>query len=195
MGDRLVVRQPPGEANALGRILFMFPNEHAVYLHDTPARGLFAASRRAFSHGCVRVEQPMRLAELVMGGASAGWTTGRLQSLLGRDGADGLPAPHDPDSSRIFHRIRRRIRRLAGSRRHIRNRAARRRHDCAGRVKIELSALKVYRGRVSFFRVLCFLRHTMTSRRAAPREPSRRGGGAFGVAARRGSEGDNSFGV
>jgi murein L,D-transpeptidase YcbB/YkuD len=83
VGDRLVVRQPPGEANALGRILFMFPNEHAVYLHDTPARGLFAASRRAFSHGCVRVEQPMRLAELVMGGASAGWTILRLQSLLG----------------------------------------------------------------------------------------------------------------
>jgi len=83
VGNRLVVRQPSGEANALGRILFMFPNEHAVYLHDTPARGLFAASRRAFSHGCVRVEQPMRLAELVMGGASAGWTTGRLQSLLG----------------------------------------------------------------------------------------------------------------
>ena len=83
VGDRLVVRQPPGAANALGRILFMFPNEHAVYLHDTPARGLFAASRRAFSHGCVRVEQPMRLAELVMGGASAGWTTQRLQSLVG----------------------------------------------------------------------------------------------------------------
>ncbi len=83
VGDRLIVRQPPGEANALGRILFMFPNEHAVYLHDTPARGLFAASRRAFSHGCVRVEGPMRLAELVMGGASAGWTTMRLQSLLG----------------------------------------------------------------------------------------------------------------
>ncbi len=83
VGDRLVVRQPPGEANALGRILFMFPNEHSVYLHDTPARALFAASRRAFSHGCVRVEQPMRLAELVMGGASAGWTTGRLQSLFG----------------------------------------------------------------------------------------------------------------
>jgi murein L,D-transpeptidase YcbB/YkuD len=82
-GDRLVVRQPPGEGNALGRIAFMFPNEHGVYLHDTPARGLFAAPRRAFSHGCVRVEQPMQLAELVMGGASAGWPHARLQSLLG----------------------------------------------------------------------------------------------------------------
>ena len=83
VGDRLVVRQPPGEANALGRILFMFPNEHAVYLHDTPARGLFAASRRAFSHGCVRVEQPMRLAELFMGGATAGWTPGACNRCSG----------------------------------------------------------------------------------------------------------------
>ncbi len=83
VGNRLIVRQPPGEANALGRILFMFPNEYAVYLHDTPARGLFAAARRALSHGCVRVEEPMQLAELVMGGASAGWTIPRLQSLLG----------------------------------------------------------------------------------------------------------------
>ena len=82
-GGRLIVRQPPGAGNALGRIAFMFPNEHGVYLHDTPARGLFAAPRRAFSHGCVRVEQPMRLAELVMGGASAGWSQARLQSLWG----------------------------------------------------------------------------------------------------------------
>ena len=82
-GGQLVVRQPPGEGNALGRIAFMFPNEHGVYLHDTPARWLFAAPRRAFSHGCVRVELRMRLAELVMGGASAGWSQARLQSLWG----------------------------------------------------------------------------------------------------------------
>ncbi|HEY1941067.1 MAG TPA: L,D-transpeptidase family protein [Roseiarcus sp.] len=81
VGDRLIVKQPPGEANALGRILFMFPNEHAVYLHDTPLRSLFASERRAFSHGCVRVEQPMRLAQLVMG---SGWTVGRLKALIGK---------------------------------------------------------------------------------------------------------------
>ena len=84
VGDHMVVRQPPGEGNALGRILFMFPNEHAVYLHDTPGRALFASARRDFSHGCVRVEQPMRLAELVMGGAASGWSLGRLQALLGK---------------------------------------------------------------------------------------------------------------
>ena len=93
VGDHLVVRQPPGEENALGRILFMFPNEHAVYLHDTPGRALFASARRAFSHGCVRVEQPMRLAELVMGGERSGWTLARLQSLLGK-AERTVPLPH-----------------------------------------------------------------------------------------------------
>lgn len=85
VGDRLVVEQPPGEANALGRILFMFPNEHAVYLHDTPTRGLFATQRRAYSHGCIRVEAPARLAELVMGGAARGWTAARVQSMVGAE--------------------------------------------------------------------------------------------------------------
>ncbi|MGD0721468.1 MAG: L,D-transpeptidase family protein [Roseiarcus sp.] len=82
-GDTITVRQPPGEHNALGHLLFMFPNEHAIYLHDTPSRGLFAAQRRAFSHGCVRVDDPMRLGELAMGGAAAGWTQARLRALEG----------------------------------------------------------------------------------------------------------------
>ena len=84
-GDRIVVRQPPGETNALGRILFMFPNDHSVYLHDTPSRGLFNLAERALSHGCVRLESPMALAELVMGGERAGWSQERLQSLVGGD--------------------------------------------------------------------------------------------------------------
>jgi murein L,D-transpeptidase YcbB/YkuD len=75
------VRQPPGERNALGNIKFMFPNEHAVYLHDTPSRSLFASARRAFSHGCVRVDDPMAFAESVLGGS---WTAGRVKSLVGR---------------------------------------------------------------------------------------------------------------
>ena len=83
VGKELEVDQPPGEGNALGRILFMFPNEHAVYLHDTPSRGLFATARRAYSHGCVRVEQPMRLAEVLMGGAEKGWSADRVESLVG----------------------------------------------------------------------------------------------------------------
>jgi len=59
-------RQGPGAANALGHVKFMFPNEHSVYLHDTPSRHLFARSARAFSHGCVRVEGPMTLAERLL---------------------------------------------------------------------------------------------------------------------------------
>ena len=80
VGRTVAIRQPPGERNALGHVKFMFPNEHAVYLHDTPSRGLFVNERRAFSHGCVRVQDPFRLAEAVMG---AGWSSGRLRSMVG----------------------------------------------------------------------------------------------------------------
>lgn len=59
-------RQPPGGGNALGRVKFMFPNKHAVYLHDTPTRNLFARSVRAYSHGCVRVDRPMEFADALM---------------------------------------------------------------------------------------------------------------------------------
>jgi murein L,D-transpeptidase YcbB/YkuD len=62
---RLVQR--PGPDNALGRIKFMFPNEHAVYLHDTPSRDLFERDSRAFSSGCIRVENPFELAEQLIG--------------------------------------------------------------------------------------------------------------------------------
>lgn len=80
-GNTISVRQPPGERNALGFIKFMFPNQHSVYLHDTPSRGLFSADRRAFSHGCVRVDQPFRLAEFVLG--DQGYTEERLRRLIG----------------------------------------------------------------------------------------------------------------
>ena len=80
-GNAVSVRQPPGAGNALGYIKFMFPNDHAVYLHDTPNRGLFGSAQRAFSHGCVRVEQPFALGGEIIGG---GWTEARLKSLIGR---------------------------------------------------------------------------------------------------------------
>ncbi len=79
---RIAVRQPPGERNALGFIKFMFPNQHSVYLHDTPTRNLFSADRRAFSHGCVRVDQPFRLAEVVLG--DAGYDEERIRKLIGK---------------------------------------------------------------------------------------------------------------
>ena len=79
---RMIVRQPPGERNALGRIKFMFPNEHAVYLHDTPTRGLFVNDRRAYSHGCVRVDQPFKFAEIVLGKEN-GWNEDKVKRLIG----------------------------------------------------------------------------------------------------------------
>ncbi len=56
------LRQGPGPGNALGRVKFMFPNRHNIYLHDTPSRSLFSRETRAFSHGCVRVHRPLELA-------------------------------------------------------------------------------------------------------------------------------------
>lgn len=63
---QLRLRQRPGPRNSLGRIKFSFPNENDVYMHATPAQALFARSRRDFSHGCVRVEDPVGLAEWVL---------------------------------------------------------------------------------------------------------------------------------
>ena len=79
-GKSISVRQPPGNRNALGYIKFMFPNDHAVYLHDTPSRHLFASGSRAFSHGCVRVQNPFELGGLILGGT---WTEARLKRLVG----------------------------------------------------------------------------------------------------------------
>ncbi len=89
VGGRVVVRQPPGAGNALGRLAFMFPNDHAVYLHDTPSRQLFDEDMRALSHGCVRVEDPERLAEIVLG-----WPEARLEAAIGgRERTVFLPWP------------------------------------------------------------------------------------------------------
>jgi L,D-transpeptidase YcbB len=74
------IRQLPGPWNSLGRFKFMFPNSHNVYLHDTPARALFAQADRAFSHGCVRLEQPAELAALLL--ADQGWTPERIEAAV-----------------------------------------------------------------------------------------------------------------
>jgi murein L,D-transpeptidase YcbB/YkuD len=87
----LHVRQPPGERNALGKIKFIFPNDYSVYMHDTPNHGLFEASARAFSHGCVRVDQPFRFAEAVLG---PGWSEARIKKLIGKSEREvRLPEP------------------------------------------------------------------------------------------------------
>lgn len=80
-GNSISIRQPPGERNALGHIKFMFPNQHAVYLHDTPNRSLFQRAERAFSHGCVRVDDPFTFAEIVLGKE---WPQSRVKKLIGK---------------------------------------------------------------------------------------------------------------
>ncbi|HMD74557.1 MAG TPA: L,D-transpeptidase family protein, partial [Steroidobacteraceae bacterium] len=82
------LRQQPGNDNALGLIKFLFPNAHNVYLHSTPARELFAASRRAFSHGCIRVSDPLALAAYVLRNAAEPWDRDRIESTM-----------HDPQAN------------------------------------------------------------------------------------------------
>jgi L,D-transpeptidase YcbB len=72
--------QKPGPDNALGRIKFLFPNHHAVYLHDTPQPKLFGRSQRSLSHGCVRVEKPEALAIALLG--DQGWDERRLNAAF-----------------------------------------------------------------------------------------------------------------
>lgn len=72
--------QQPGPRNALGRVKFMFPNGHAIYLHDTPSRHLFARGRRSYSHGCVRVQQPLDLAREVL--AKQNWDTSGIKRVV-----------------------------------------------------------------------------------------------------------------
>lgn len=64
--------QQPGPANQMGQVKFMMPNDYSVCMHDTPAKSLFANATRAFSHGCIRIEEPLGLAEVVLGGQN--WT-------------------------------------------------------------------------------------------------------------------------
>jgi len=76
----LRIRQKPGRDNALGLVKFVFPNRNSVYLHDTPAKSLFGRARRAFSHGCIRVEDPVALAAFVLG--PQGWTRDRIERAM-----------------------------------------------------------------------------------------------------------------
>ena len=75
-----MIRQNPGPKNALGRIKFMFPNKHSVYLHDTPNKSLFGRTERAFSSGCIRVENPYDFAELLL--HSDEWNKDRILQVV-----------------------------------------------------------------------------------------------------------------
>ncbi len=79
---QLKLRQRPGPNNSLGLVKFIFPNNAAVYLHSTPATQLFARTRRDFSHGCIRVEDPVGLAEWVMRDEPGGWSRERIVEAM-----------------------------------------------------------------------------------------------------------------
>jgi murein L,D-transpeptidase YcbB/YkuD len=82
MMNRYRMRQDPGPRNALGRIKFVFPNTYSVYLHDTPAQGLFARNMRDFSHGCIRVSDPVRLAAFALAGEDDRWTPETIKNAI-----------------------------------------------------------------------------------------------------------------
>ncbi len=90
------ISQPPGEANALGRIRFNFPNKFLVYQHDTPDKNLFAKETRAYSHGCMRVQNPDQYAATLLGIAlpKENYTPEKIRSLYGRGEINiNLPTP------------------------------------------------------------------------------------------------------
>ena len=80
-GFPYIIRQTPGPHNALGRVKFMFPNPHFVYLHDTPSKELFNRSSRAFSSGCIRVKNPYRLAELLLQDEN-NWSREKIEAAI-----------------------------------------------------------------------------------------------------------------
>ncbi len=89
-----IVRQKAGPWNALGQVKFMFPNKYAVYLHDTPSRGLFNQQDRAFSHGCIRTESKWELLMSLMDDESV-WNMDKINKILksGKTTTINLPKP------------------------------------------------------------------------------------------------------
>ncbi len=84
--------QPPGPRNLLGIVKFRFPNKHDVYMHDTPERHLFNGPSRTFSHGCMRVQNPVRLAEVLLA-HDKGWGTDKVAEYVRRGGEIKLTTP------------------------------------------------------------------------------------------------------
>jgi len=88
-----LLRQRPGPTNALGRIKFMFPNPHAVFLHDTPSRELFQRETRLFSSGCIRVEHPFELANILLKDDPR-WTPEVVQDTVDSGVTTTVSLPH-----------------------------------------------------------------------------------------------------
>ncbi|HZI02287.1 MAG TPA: L,D-transpeptidase family protein [Flavisolibacter sp.] len=89
-----VIRQLPGPKNALGQVKFLFPNNHNIYFHDTPAKSLFELRKRAFSHGCIRLAEPAKLAEYLLRNDPE-WTPAKIAKAMdaGKEQWVNLTAP------------------------------------------------------------------------------------------------------
>jgi murein L,D-transpeptidase YcbB/YkuD len=77
------IRQKPGGDNSLGMVKFMFPNEYNIYIHDTPARGLFSKESRALSHGCIRIQNPDQFAKILLDDDT--WSDEKIQIAMNQD--------------------------------------------------------------------------------------------------------------
>ena len=98
-------RQRPGPKNALGKVKFMLPNKHNIYLHDTPSKDKFASTSRAFSHGCIRLSRPIELAHTLIGEVP-GWSGALVDGVLASGKLTRVSLPtHIPGASRLFHRL------------------------------------------------------------------------------------------
>lgn len=75
------IRQKPGPGNALGKVKFIFPNNFNIYFHDTPSKSLFEQDKRAFSHGCIRLKEPKKMAEWLLRN-DATWTSSKIDSAM-----------------------------------------------------------------------------------------------------------------
>lgn len=100
-GMRYTIRQAPGASNALGKVKFMFPNKHNVYLHDTPSRELFKRDERTFSSGCIRIEKPFELAELLLSDMPD-WTPERIRQAM-NSGAERTVVLKSPVGVYIYY--------------------------------------------------------------------------------------------
>jgi murein L,D-transpeptidase YcbB/YkuD len=81
IGTSVMVRQKSGDDNSLGKVKFLLPNPYDIYLHDTPSRSLFSRNRRDFSHGCVRLGDPMAMAKYVLGSQPV-WTDSKITEAM-----------------------------------------------------------------------------------------------------------------
>jgi L,D-transpeptidase YcbB len=80
-GDLPTIRQKPGTGNALGKVKFLFPNSFNIYFHDTPSKSLFQRDKRAFSHGCIRLQDPFKMAQYLLRNNSE-WTPEKINAAM-----------------------------------------------------------------------------------------------------------------